>query len=84
MQPALDHHYRENNHHPEYYEDGIKGMSLVDLIEMVCDWMAATKRVQNGDIYTSLEINKKRFGIDDQLAKILENTVVNIQDREPF
>lgn len=84
MQPALDHHYRENNHHPEYYEDGIEGMSLIDLIEMVCDWMAATKRVQNGDISTSLEINKKRFGIDDQLAKILENTVVTIQDREPF
>src|SRR5690349_18802217 len=44
MKPALDHHYAANSHHPEHYSNGIKGMSLLDLIEMLCDWTAATQR----------------------------------------
>lgn len=75
MKPALDHHYSSNAHHPEYYKDGIKGMHLLDLIEMFFDWMAATKRHADGDIFKSIEINKKRFGYDDLLAQIFKNTV---------
>jgi hypothetical protein len=56
MKPALDHHYAANSHHPEYYSDGIKGMSLLDLIEMVCDWKAATMRHADGSITKSIEI----------------------------
>ena len=74
LKPALDHHYQSNSHHPEYYENGINGMSLLDLIEMVCDWKAASERHADGDYQKSLEINKKRFGISDQLYDILLNT----------
>ena len=42
---ALAHHYRHNTHHPEHYgNDGVAGMDLFDLVEMVCDWMAAARR----------------------------------------
>jgi hypothetical protein len=75
MKPALSHHYAVNSHHPEHYPDGINDMTLIDLIEMLCDWMAAVKRTKNGDIGKSLVINKKRFGIDDQLYKIIDNTL---------
>lgn len=75
MQVALDHHYSNNSHHPEYYEAGINGMDLLDLIEMICDWKAATMRHDDGDINKSLELNKNRFGIDDQLYEILKNTI---------
>ena len=75
MKPALDHHYKVNPHHPEYYSNGIKGMNLLDLIEMFFDWMATTKRHADGDIRKSIEINKKRFGYDDLLAQIFNNTV---------
>lgn len=75
MGPALLHHYANNLHHPEHYEDGINGMDLIDLVEMICDWYAATKRHDNGDIYKSLELNKDRFGISPQLQAILKNTV---------
>lgn len=44
MGVALEHHYRENSHHPEHYERGITGMSLLDLIEMLVDWQAASER----------------------------------------
>lgn len=73
--PVIDHHYQVNTHHPEHYEEGIAGMSLLDVIEMVCDWKAASERTKQGSIAQSLVHNKVRFGISDQLAAILENTV---------
>ena len=80
MKPALDHHYANNRHHPEYYSNGITGMNLVDLLEMLCDWKAATERHADGNIERSLVINQKRFGISDQLQMILENTVRDLLD----
>lgn len=44
MGAALEHHYANNSHHPEHYENGIAGMSLLDLVEMICDWKAASER----------------------------------------
>lgn len=75
MKPALDHHYRENRHHPEYFKDGINGMNLIDLVEMICDWKAATLRHKDGDIKLSIEKNTERFNISPQLKQILINTV---------
>jgi hypothetical protein len=40
--PGLQHHYRHNSHHPEHYADGVGGMDLFDLVEMFCDWKAAS------------------------------------------
>lgn len=75
LRVALDHHYANNSHHPEHYSDGINGFDLFDLIEMFFDWKAATERHADGDIIASIEINKKRFGISDQLCGIMKNTV---------
>jgi len=72
---ALAHHYANNSHHPEHYADGIDGMTLIDLVEMLCDWKAASERHADGDIARSIEINRQRFAISDQLASILRNTV---------
>ena len=79
MKPALDHHYAKNSHHPEYYPNGIQGMSLLDIIEMLCDWKAATLRHNDGDIRRSIEINQKRFGYSDELKQIFLNTLKEIE-----
>lgn len=75
MGVALKHHYENNRHHPEYFENGIKGMTMVDLAEMLCDWKAATLRHDDGDIRKSIEINQKRFGYSDELKSIMLNTI---------
>ena len=77
MKPALDHHYSENKHHPEHFENGVLGMDLIDLLEMICDWKAATLRHNNGDIMKSVEINQERFGYSDELKQICINTIKN-------
>jgi len=75
MKPAIEHHQAVNSHHPEHYADGINGMSLFDLLEMCMDWKAASERHESGgDIARSVEVNKERFGMTDQLAGILSNT----------
>lgn len=74
MGPALIHHYENNSHHPEHFQNGINGMSLVDLIEMLADWKAAGSRHEGGNLETSLVLNRARFKIDDQLFEILRNT----------
>lgn len=75
MKPALEHHYANNSHHPEHYENGIDGMDLIDLLEMLVDWYCSSKRHEDGDIFKSLEINKERFGYSDQLASVFKNTL---------
>ena len=74
MKKALDNHYALNHHHPEHYQKGINGMDLIDILEKICDWKAASERHANGNIYESIKINKQRFDISDQLEQILMNT----------
>jgi hypothetical protein len=77
--PTIDHHYRENTHHPEHWPNGVNDMSLLDIVEMLCDWKAASERTKQGSIVASLAHNKERFGLSDQLASILENTVKELK-----
>lgn len=79
LKPTLDHHYGNNSHHPEYHADGIDGMNLLDIVEMLADWCAATKRHDDGNIHKSLEINAKRFKMSPQLVSILTNSIDNFE-----
>lgn len=72
MGEGLKHHYQNNRHHPEHYENGVAGMTLVDLVEMVSDWMAAA---QAKGTHIDLAYLAKRFSISDQLVSIIANTL---------
>jgi len=74
---ALKHHYEHNTHHPECYVGGIKGMDLLDIIEMFADWFVSSKQ-RGGNIFDSIEQNQVRFQYDDTLKSILKNTAINI------
>lgn len=74
MGVALEHHYEHNSHHPEHYTDGVDGMNLLDLLEMLSDWKAAGLRHKDSSMAKSIEINRTRFRMSEQLVHILENT----------
>lgn len=78
MKPAIQHHYAANSHHPEHYPNGVADFDLLDLVEMLCDWKAASLRHTDGDILKSIEINIERFKLDPQIASILRNTVTRL------
>ena len=75
MRPAIDHHHKNNPHHPEFFNNDFCKMNLIDLMEMLADWKAATKRHNDGNINESLEINARRFNIPESLICILKNTI---------
>lgn len=88
--PALEHHYENNPHHPEYWIHGVRDMSLLYLIEMLCDWKAASERMRkptpaaegrppvpdyvDDDFVASIRLNKERFDFSDELCEILVQT----------
>lgn len=74
MGEALAHHYAVNDHHPEHFDDGISGMDLVQMVEMLCDWKAATLRHADGDLDRSIALNRDRFGYGDEVERLLRNT----------
>ncbi len=74
LRQALTHHYRYNRHHPEHFGNGIYGMNIMDLLEMICDWKASSQRQNDGDIFDGIEKQKQRFNYDNKMVKILSNT----------
>lgn len=82
MKPALDHHYATYRHHPEHFQNGVNDMNLIDLVEMLADWKAASERQLNGNLLTSIEQNATRFKMSDQLKQILINTAKTLDEVE--
>lgn len=82
MNVALQHHYAHYRHHPEHFDRGINDMTLIDIVEMLCDWKAASLRQHDGNLLKSIEQNARRFGYDDQLKQILINTAKLLDDSE--
>lgn len=67
-------HYQNNSHHPEHHVNGIADMEPHQLVDMVCDWMAAHGRKNKSfdNFNESMEFNRKRFNINDDLFKLLQ------------
>jgi len=75
MGEGLKHHYENNRHHPEHYPNGLNDMTIVDLIEMFCDWIAAAEEKKSSIDIAYLSV---RFGIGPQLAEIFITTLREI------
>lgn len=71
---ALKHHYANNTHHPEHFSNGVEGMNVYDVVEMLCDWWAvADAKVAN--VLSFIAQNQVRFNISEQLKEILVSTI---------
>jgi hypothetical protein len=76
-QLAVAHHYAYNRHHPEHHADGVDDMTLVDLLEMVCDWEAAAQRRDKHALEQAAALST-RFAIGGQLQRIILNTLEDL------
>lgn len=68
LRGALEHHYRVNRHHPEHFPGGVGDMGILDVVEMLIDWRAASLRNRGGNITDSVLKSQQRFGFDDPTA----------------
>jgi hypothetical protein len=53
-------------------------MSLLDLLEMACDWKAASEMTPGGSFENSIKHNAERFGMSPQLVGIFESTGIEL------
>lgn len=78
LKPIIEAHYNNNDHHPEHFDNGVNGMHLIQLIEMLADWYAASSTTKDGNIERSIRVGIERFGIGSQLADIIWNTATTM------
>ena len=65
-------HLSRNSHHPEFHHGGIKDMPLLDLIEMVIDWRAASETYGRTTMAESLPMQKERFKMTDEQYRLIQ------------
>jgi len=75
LSDAFSSHRKKNRHHPEHFDNGIDGMNLIDLLEMVADWRSASNRNAGDSIRKSLPIVQEKYKISPQLMNVLTNTI---------
>jgi len=63
---AIALHFAKNSHHPEHYPNGIDDMTLLDIIEMVTDWKAASETYGQTSLEDALVIHTERFGLRNE------------------
>ena len=79
IKPAVEHHHKNNRHHTSFHEHGINDMTLIDVIEMLADWRAAARRSPDKKLIDTLEYAKKKYKIDEQLFKVIQNTLIQLK-----
>lgn len=83
QKPIIKHHVVANRrHHPDGNEHGILDMNLLDLIEMLCDWKAASLRGKGNSLRDHMKLNQARFGYSDDTHIILMNTLNFLEESE--
>ena len=68
-------HYKNNPHHPEHFQNGISDMTLIDLAEMLCDWISYKDDIRVTEAIEMVEKQSKRFGYSDEIKNMLINTL---------
>ena len=77
LNARYNHKTKLNDHHPEYYNDYKNDMTLLALIEMVCDWWGATA-YSSGDPRTKFRADSAKnichYGFDGYQKFVVERT----------
>lgn len=74
-EPVFSHHYKYNRHHPEHYEFGVCEMTLVDLVEMLSDWLGYKDYMTITEAVTVCDQQMERYNMSEELRQILFNTL---------
>jgi len=69
IRPAVDHHHSTNRHHTSFHKEGFADMNLLDILEMLADWVAASRRSPNLTFKESLPTAFKRYSIPKNMQR---------------
>lgn len=73
---VFKHHYQYNRHHPEHYEYGVSEMTLIDIVEMMCDWLGYKDTTTITEALKVCDEQMARYDISEELRQIIFNTLL--------
>lgn len=73
---VFKHHYKYNRHHPEHYEYGVSEMTLIDIVEMMCDWLGYKDTTTVTEALKVCDEQMARYDISEELRQIIFNTLL--------
>lgn len=73
---VFKHHYKYNRHHPEHYEYGVCEMTLIDIVEMMCDWLGYKDTTTVTEALKVCDDQMARYNISEELRQIIFNTLL--------
>ena len=71
---VFNHHYKVNSHHPEHFVNPEHEMTLIDMVEMLCDWFAYKQDIPIREGVELIREQCNRFGFSDTIMSLLTNT----------
>lgn len=71
---VFNHHYKVNSHHPEHFINPESEMTLIDMVEMLCDWFAYKQDIPIREGIELIREQCDRFGFSDTIMSLLTNT----------
>lgn len=71
---VFNHHYKVNSHHPEHFVNPEHEMTLIDMVEMLCDWFAYKQDIPIREGVELIREQCDRFGFSDTIMSLLTNT----------
>lgn len=79
---VFDYHYSHNRHHPEYFQNGVLDMTLVDLTEMLCDWLGYRDNISYSEAIRIVSEQMLRYKIitEDEYEKTVHDDCVDRDD----
>ena len=82
---AWIHHYRNNPHHPGYWNDPLitdtptKDIPLTNIIEMICDWIGMSKgNIDNMKNWYETKADKEKKMFTDNTKELVEEIIYNV------
>lgn len=70
-------HWKNNRHHPEYFEYNLDDMDLIDVIEMLCDWLSYKDKLSYTEASNLVNQQCLRYGFSEELRDLILNTLKN-------
>ena len=74
-------HWKNNRHHPEYFDNLVLGKEterdLLDLIEMVADWISYKDDLRYSEASELVKKQCERYGFSEEISDLLLNTLKN-------
>ena len=75
IKPSIEHHYKSNRHHTSFFKNGFADMNLIDILEMLADWKAASRRSPDLSFKGSLPKAFKKYNIPENMQQHITGTL---------